>query len=343
MAPLAIDSFRQTRRESSTAIPEVGARFDLRITVVAKKAAISRLTAEAKMIGPVVRGAHVPIAAFFGVPRQRKLDQRSGRRAMQIAAGVVSRSEYVVDLAIQNVLDGAIGSGLMPAQIVLAIFLRWGEILPGGAVMECLAIELRKRCAGRHAAKGPPHAGSGVILGNLAMTTRAQGRVYIPGVDRRLRLDLAPAENGGDTQQNDRYRWFSSPDRGHRQFMLSQQDQAPFMRWFTRDRNSSRVVSLRSRKAPEHGAGDGAGVLFFHAAHHHAEVARFADHADAQRIDHVLDASAQSPASAAPESAGGAQTCPRCAESCSGRSPCPWADKPRAPCRKTAAGDARTG
>ncbi len=35
----------------------------------------------------------------------------------------------------------------------------------------------------------------------------------------------------------------------------------------------------------QHGAGHGAGMLLFHAAHHHAEMARFADYAHAHRID----------------------------------------------------------
>ncbi len=38
---------------------------------------------------------------------------------------------------------------------------------------------------------------------------------------------------------------------------------------------------------PEHGAGDGLGVLFFDAAHHHAEVPGLNDHADAAGEQHV--------------------------------------------------------
>ena len=34
-------------------------------------------------------------------------------------------------------------------------------------------------------------------------------------------------------------------------------------------------------EAPKHGGGDHAGVLLFHAAHHHAQVPRLDDHADA--------------------------------------------------------------
>jgi hypothetical protein len=40
----------------------------------------------------------------------------------------------------------------------------------------------------------------------------------------------------------------------------------------------------------QHGAGHGAGVLLLDAAHHHAEVASFADDANTQGIDAFLDA-----------------------------------------------------
>src|SRR6266404_6255874 len=42
-------------------------------------------------------------------------------------------------------------------------------------------------------------------------------------------------------------------------------------------------------KSTEHGAGDGLAVLFFHAAHLHAQVASFDDYADALRSDFFLD------------------------------------------------------
>src|SRR2546427_122099 len=95
MATLAIDAFGQALRKGACAVPEVRSGFDLRIAVVAKHATIRHFAAETRMIRTVVRGAHTPVAALFGVPRQGKLDQSSGRGAMQIAAGVVSRSEYI--------------------------------------------------------------------------------------------------------------------------------------------------------------------------------------------------------------------------------------------------------
>ena len=39
----------------------------------------------------------------------------------------------------------------------------------------------------------------------------------------------------------------------------------------------------------QHGAGDRPGMLFFHAAHHHAEMPGFANHADSHRVDGVLN------------------------------------------------------
>src|SRR6202158_2353798 len=42
-------------------------------------------------------------------------------------------------------------------------------------------------------------------------------------------------------------------------------------------------------KCAEHGAGDGLAMLLFHAAHLHAEMAGFDNHADAFRADFFLD------------------------------------------------------
>src|ERR1700757_3081459 len=42
-------------------------------------------------------------------------------------------------------------------------------------------------------------------------------------------------------------------------------------------------------EAAQHRAGNGRGVLLFYAAHHHAEMARFDDHAHALRFDDLLD------------------------------------------------------
>ena len=62
-------------------------------------------------------------ATLFGVPRQRQLDQRPGSGAMEIATSVVTRSEYVVDLALENIgrcasfattLGAESGIGLLP-------------------------------------------------------------------------------------------------------------------------------------------------------------------------------------------------------------------------------------
>jgi hypothetical protein len=41
-------------------------------------------------------------------------------------------------------------------------------------------------------------------------------------------------------------------------------------------------------ESAEHGAGDGAGVLFLNAAHHHTEMTSLADHADSPGFDQFL-------------------------------------------------------
>src|ERR1700757_1631862 len=46
---------------------------------------------------------------------------------------------------------------------------------------------------------------------------------------------------------------------------------------------------FRVAEAAQHRTGDGRGVLLFYAAHHHAEMARFDDHADALRLNNFLD------------------------------------------------------
>ena len=96
--------------------------------------------------------------------------------------------------------------------------------------MECVAIEFRQNRVRPHGAKRLPHSGAGIILSDLAMTARADGRVHISGIDtggqERLRLALAVAEGRGNTQQNDRNSWFSSPDREHRLLAYSFQRSA---------------------------------------------------------------------------------------------------------------------
>ena len=95
-------------------------------------------------------------------------------------------------------------------------------------------------------------------------------------------------------------------------------------------------------ESSQHGAGDCAGVLLFHSAHHHAEVPRLADDAHARAAEAVPESFRRPAGSAAPESGAGARTRPRCAEFCSGRSLSYPAGKPHASCRRTAAGGART-
>jgi len=79
MTALAIDALGQFRREHCGVIvvPGAGCAVDgerCRISVVAEHAPVKNLTAETRMIGPVVTGAHSPVASHFGIPADGEFD-----------------------------------------------------------------------------------------------------------------------------------------------------------------------------------------------------------------------------------------------------------------------------
>src|SRR6185312_4071478 len=55
---------------------------------------------------------------------------------------------------------------------------------------------------------------------------------------------------------------------------------------YQRKKFITRIFAIPKR--PQHGAHNRARMLFFHAAHHHAKVPRFADHAHSYRLQHIL-------------------------------------------------------
>src|SRR5213079_1667504 len=109
VAPLAIDAFGQR-----TLIYRLGKRHvvscrDLWISVVAEHAVIRNLPAEAFVIAPVVTRIHSPVAALFGVPSERKLDQVVARGPVQVYARVVAGTHDEIDLLLHDVDLPAIG------------------------------------------------------------------------------------------------------------------------------------------------------------------------------------------------------------------------------------------
>ncbi len=95
MAPLAVDSFRQVSWKDCRSLQAIG--FDRRIAVVAKHASIRDGSTKTGVVWPVVTGAHGPVAAIFTVPGDRKLHQLFRLCSADIAAGMISGTEPVVD------------------------------------------------------------------------------------------------------------------------------------------------------------------------------------------------------------------------------------------------------
>jgi hypothetical protein len=94
---------------------------------------------------------------------------------------MISGSKDVVNLFLEDVGDSPIESNLMAPQVELIVPAISGEILLGGAVVESLALELRKGSL-RHAPKRSSHGGAGRALGDLPMTTGAYGRVNVSSI-----------------------------------------------------------------------------------------------------------------------------------------------------------------
>src|SRR5215831_1897108 len=90
VAALAIDPFWQPARIDRAALPFGRARVDLRITVVTEHATVIDLAAEALVSGPVVTGAHSPVAAILRIPGHGKLHQFIVRGAMQVTARMIA-------------------------------------------------------------------------------------------------------------------------------------------------------------------------------------------------------------------------------------------------------------
>src|SRR5882672_10645420 len=90
VAALAIDAIGKAVGPPGGVLPTIGAGRDLRVTVMAKHAAVGDLAAESGMLGKVVGRAHSPMPTVFGIPRQRQLDQIAGHSAADVAASVAA-------------------------------------------------------------------------------------------------------------------------------------------------------------------------------------------------------------------------------------------------------------
>ena len=125
---LAIDPFRQRILVDRLGKRLVMAGRDLRIPVVAEHALVGDRAAEAIVIGTVVTRIHRPVASLFGVPGQRKLDQRVAAGPMQICASVIAGAHDEVDALFHDVDFPAREIDLMAALIILAIAQEHREI-----------------------------------------------------------------------------------------------------------------------------------------------------------------------------------------------------------------------
>ena len=129
VTPLAIDAFGQRAGEQGRIVVIAGPAGNFGIRVVAEHAAVKHLTAETRMIGPVIAGAHAPVTAIFRVPAHREFDQLVIARAMNVADPVVARSENVVDRDIEHVDRFPVRSFLLAANVVLSVLSRRREVL----------------------------------------------------------------------------------------------------------------------------------------------------------------------------------------------------------------------
>src|SRR5579872_3184258 len=118
MAALAIDAFLNAQ-ENWIASP-VSIAWNLWIGVVAEHAVVADQPPPALMIRPVVAGIHGPVAALFGIPGQRQLDQGIPRGSVQIRAGVIAGANNEVDFGFRHV-----GLPAVVVDLVLAL-----EIFP---------------------------------------------------------------------------------------------------------------------------------------------------------------------------------------------------------------------
>src|SRR5881409_1453331 len=134
------------------------------------------------MIRTVVTRVHRPVAALFGVPRKRQLDQLIAGGPMHVSADVIAGTQNVVDLLLEHIDLFAIGIDLVSALIVFAIAAEHGEIavrclMVKGVVLGVVFYGVR----GERSIKGSRHTRSPIGLPNVSMTAGARFGAHIAG------------------------------------------------------------------------------------------------------------------------------------------------------------------
>ena len=114
VAALAIDSFGKI-----AGIDRFGewlfiASGNARVSVVAEHAIVGNGAAEPFVIRAVVTGVHGPIAAVFGVTRQRQFDKSIASSSRDVSPSVKAGAHDVVDGLLHNVDFVATGIKLVP-------------------------------------------------------------------------------------------------------------------------------------------------------------------------------------------------------------------------------------
>src|SRR6185295_17382404 len=107
MATLAIDTLGNRSRQEE--FGRVGIGLGRRVSVVARKAFLVDLAPEIHVIRTVVAWVHGPEATLLRIPRDWEFDQLTARRLVEISAGVIARSQYVVDLLLNYVRFLSVG------------------------------------------------------------------------------------------------------------------------------------------------------------------------------------------------------------------------------------------
>ena len=139
MASLAVDAQRKLLRKPGFAPVAIGPGGQRGIGVVAEHAVVVDRAAEIGVPRLVVTRTHSP-AALLGIPGDGKLGQLAGRGKVQIAAGVITGSNDIADLDLQNVSRPAAVVHLIAELIKAALTFRHAIVAVGSSVMEMIVL-----------------------------------------------------------------------------------------------------------------------------------------------------------------------------------------------------------
>ena len=104
MAALAVDALGLSPGDLYAAFPEVDILILLASGVTEDASGVDP-SAKTGVVGPVISGAHGPVAALFRVPGERKLYQLPGLCSTGVATAMVSGTEPVVNRSLQLIGD----------------------------------------------------------------------------------------------------------------------------------------------------------------------------------------------------------------------------------------------